>query len=48
MIKITHRSVAEHLGKERTAVVQYFYRKGLSINNLDDVVDYIMIKRLEK
>ena len=48
MIKITHGSVAEHLGMEREAVVQAFFRKGLSINDLDDVVSYVMIKRLEK
>lgn len=48
MIKLTTQLLADKFNITRQAVSQWFLANDKDINNLDDVVDYVMINRLKK
>lgn len=48
MIKVTAPYLAAHVGVSKQAVAQWFSNNKRSLNNIEDVADYILMYRIRK
>jgi len=48
MIKLTYRYLSGYLKIKENTIKSHFKRNGKTINNLNDIVDYVLLNRLKK